>query len=76
VWGYAVYDRPYRRQLKDDVPYNVALIELDAGPNMIASVADAAPEDLRVGARVTAVFDDLTPEATLVRFAPTEEQKA
>ena len=74
VWGFAVYDRPYRREFKEDLPYNVALIELDAGPNMIASVAGVAPEDLEVGARVTAVFDDLTPEATLVRFAPAVEE--
>ena len=75
VWGYAVYERPYRREFAEDIPYNVALIELDAGPNMIASVAGVAPDDLQVGARVEAVYDDITPDATLVRFAPVQEEQ-
>ena len=68
IWSFVVYDRPYRREFKDDIPYNVAMIELDAGPRMIASIANASPEEIEIGARVEAVYDDITDDVTLVRF--------
>jgi uncharacterized OB-fold protein len=38
-----------------DVPYNVALVELDGGPLVIAGVEGVAVEELAIGRRVRAV---------------------
>ena len=69
IWSYAVYDHAYRSSFANDIPYNVAVVDLDAGPTMISNIVDAAPEDLRIGDCVTVVFDDITADVTLVKFA-------
>ncbi|MES1246618.1 MAG: OB-fold domain-containing protein [Actinomycetota bacterium] len=58
VWSFGVYDRAFDPAFEDKVPYVVALVELDAGPRLIGNVVGVAPEDVIVGMRVAAVFDD------------------
>ncbi len=50
-------------------PYVLAYVELDEGPRLLTNIVDARPEDLRVGARVEALFHDTGEGAALVRFA-------
>jgi len=58
----------------DEVPYNVALVQLDAGPRLITNIVGVRPEELRIGMRVVAAFEDVTPDVTLVRFRPAQER--
>ena len=37
---------------------------------MISNVVDCAPADVRIDMPLEAVFDDVTPEVTLVKFRP------
>jgi uncharacterized OB-fold protein len=55
---------------ESDVPYVIAIVALEEGPHMTSNVVGIAPEQLRVGMPLTAVFDDVTETATLVRFRP------
>lgn len=71
IWSFAVYDRAYRKEFEADLPYNVALVELDAGPRMISNIIGIEPEALRIGDAVAVAFDDVTPEVTLVKFMTT-----
>lgn len=68
VWSYAVYEHCFHPAFAAEIPYVVALVELDAGPRMIAGLS-VAPEDARVGERVRAAFEDVG-DVTLVRFEP------
>jgi uncharacterized OB-fold protein len=56
-----------------DVPYVVAHIVID-GTNdrvvMISNVIGCSWPEVRVGMRVRAVFEDVTPEVTLPKFRP------
>ena len=54
---------------KDAGPYLLAYVQLDEGPRLMTNLVgfDGDPE---VGAAVTAVFDTVTDEAALLRFAP------
>lgn len=71
VWSFGVYERAFSKAFEDDVPYVVALIQLDAGPQMISNVVDIDPADVTVGMRVTAVFEPFADgEAALVKFRP------
>jgi hypothetical protein len=54
----------------DDVPYVLAIIELDEGWRMTSNVINIDPKDVTVGMRVEVVFDDVTPEFTLPKFQP------
>lgn len=68
VWSFLVYHRAFDPGFKDKVPYNVAMVRLDAGPMFITNVVGG--NDLRVGDRVTAAFEAESEEVTLVRFRP------
>ena len=66
IWSFAVYHRAFHPSLEGKLPYNVAYIRLDAGPMFISNVIGT--NDLTIGQRVKAHYDDVTPEVTLVKF--------
>jgi uncharacterized OB-fold protein len=68
VFAYTVFDRPYLRSFEPDVPYHVALVQLEEGPLIYGNVLDAALEEVAVGCKVEVVFDDVTGTITLPRF--------
>lgn len=70
IYSYTVARRPTAPQWAADVPYVIAIVELDEGPHMIANVVDCDPDTVRIGMAVEAVYQDVTPEVTLVQFRP------
>jgi uncharacterized OB-fold protein len=70
IWSFGVYERAFDPAFADAVPYVVALVELDAGPRLIANVVDVAPERVAVGMRVSAAFEPLSEDVGLVVFGP------
>lgn len=51
-------------------PYIYCMVELDEGPRMMSNVVECPYEAVEVGMRVEAIFDEVTPEITLVKFRP------
>lgn len=70
VYSFTVIEQPVDREFLGDIPYIYAIIQLDEGPRMISNVVECAIEDVRVDMPVTAVFDDVTSDVTLVKFRP------
>jgi uncharacterized OB-fold protein len=68
-----VVQRPPSPPFSEDVPYVVAIIDLDEGPRMMSNVIDTAPEEVRVGMPVEVVFEDITEEITLPKFRPVRQ---
>lgn len=68
VFSFVVFHRVYHPGFSDDVPYTVALIELDEGPRMLANLRGIAPGDVKCGLRVHAVFEDVTDDTTIPQF--------
>ncbi len=67
VWSYATYHRALHRAFAADVPYSIAVVDVDGGPRITARVAD--PDDrLRVGAPVVVSFERITDEITIPRW--------
>jgi uncharacterized OB-fold protein len=60
--------RPISPAFTEDVPYNVAIVELDEGPRLMTSIVGCDPEALKVGTPVEIVYDDINDEITLPRF--------
>jgi uncharacterized OB-fold protein len=50
------------------LPYAVALVELDEGPQMLALLADAAPGEARVDATVEVVFQSVDEDLVIPRM--------
>ena len=68
VSSFVVFHRAYHKSFEGDLPYAVALIELDEGPRLISSGVGTPPDQLRCDMPVTVVFDDVTPDCTLPKF--------
>jgi uncharacterized protein len=51
-----------------DVPYNVTVVRLDEGVQVLATVADVSLGDLHVGMRVSAAFRDVAEGFTMLEF--------
>ena len=69
--SWAEFHRAYWPGFAQDLPYNVAVVALDEGPQIISNLTRelvGGPVVLRQGLRLRAVFDDVTPEVSLVRF--------
>jgi uncharacterized OB-fold protein len=71
VYSWIVVTHPVPKEVyAADVPYVVALIELDEGVRIASNIVGCAPADVRGDMRVEVRFDDLAPGVTLPRFTP------
>jgi len=50
----------------------MCLIDLDDGARMYGQVTDCRPEDIKIGMRVQACFEDISDEASIPRFRPVQ----
>ncbi|MCC7273772.1 MAG: OB-fold domain-containing protein [Alphaproteobacteria bacterium] len=53
-----------------DVPYVVALVDLEEGVRMATNIVGCAPEEVTAGMPVEVAFEDVTAEISLPRFRP------
>lgn len=67
VFSFVVFHQVYHPAYKDDVPYNVAMIQLEEGPRMISNIVDVSGQ-VEAGTPVEAVFDHVTEEVSIPRF--------
>ncbi|MFD1840569.1 Zn-ribbon domain-containing OB-fold protein [Paracidovorax cattleyae] len=68
VFSYIVFHQVYNKAFAQDVPYNVALVQLEEGPRMYSNVVGVPNDAVKVGDRLEVVFDPVTPEVTIPRF--------
>lgn len=73
VWSWVVFHHVYFQSFAEDIPYVVALVELEEGPRMISTIVDCPPEEIRCDMPVEVVFEDVTPEFTIPKFRPIRE---
>ena len=71
VFSYIVFRVPYLESYKDDIPYTVAIIQLEEGPRMESNLIVPDGEDIRIDMPVKVFFDDVTDEVSLPKFKPT-----
>lgn len=70
VYAFTVIHRAPTPAYQAEVPYVIAHVTIDEGPRMIATVVDCEPDDVHIGMPVRLVYDHVTPEVSLYRFAP------
>jgi uncharacterized OB-fold protein len=72
VYSYIVNHHAVVPGFQDEAPYVVALVELDEqkGLRLTTNMVGCKPEEVKVGMPVEAVFEDVTPEVTLIKFKP------
>ena len=74
-WVYAssISYQPAHPAFANDVPYVLAIIELDEGVRMHSNVVGIDPKEVEIGMRVEVVWDEVTPEFSLPKFRPIQK---
>ena len=70
VFSFVVYHRLYHKGWADELPYVVAVIELEEGPRILSTVTEIPALDVVCDMPVKVVFDDVAPDVTIPKFAP------
>ena len=80
IHSYTTVYQPASPMFHDNMPMAQVLIELDEGVRMVGNMADVTSEDyredpalLKGSQRVEAVFEDVTPEWTLIKCRRVDE---
>jgi len=68
IYSYTIVHRPPRPAF--EVPYVVAIVELEEGWHMLTNVIGCKPGDIRVGMPVCVAFRRMSEEITLPMFEP------
>jgi uncharacterized OB-fold protein len=71
VFSFIIYRLAYHPAYQNDIPYVVAIIQLDEGPRMESNVTDCEVEDVKIDMPVEVYFDDVTDTISLPKFKPT-----
>ena len=70
VYSFTVTYQNQAPGFREELPYVLAIVELDEGVRIMTNVVGCAPDAIRIGMRVEVVFDDVTAEITLPKFRP------
>jgi len=70
IYSFIVVHRPQHPAFFGDVPYNVAIVELEEGIRLHSNIVECANEELRLGMKVEVVFTKIDDEVTLPKFRP------
>jgi uncharacterized OB-fold protein len=70
VWSYTVVHRAPTAELAGEVPYTLAVGELEEGPLVLARLCDVAPAEVAVGLPLTVAFHRASDGAARYHFVP------
>jgi len=70
VFSYNIMHQVYHPGFADEVPYAVVVIKLKEGAKMNSNLVGVEPHDIKIGMPVRVVFEDISEEVTLPKFAP------
>jgi len=68
VFSYVVFYQLYNKAFEKDIPYNVAMIQLEEGPRMYSNVVGVDNDAVKVGDKLEVTFDQVTSEIAIPRF--------
>jgi len=70
IFSYNVMHQIYHPGFAAEVPYAVVVVKLAEGVKLTSRLVGVPPHQVRIGTPVRVVFEDITPEVTLPKFAP------
>jgi uncharacterized protein len=70
VLSYTIIYRPVTQAFAGNVPYVVAMVTLDEGPQMMTNIVGCEPEKVHIGMPVQVTFEDWTEEISVPKFKP------
>jgi uncharacterized protein len=73
IHTFIVVHRPQHPAFFEDVPYNVAIVELDEGPRIHTRIVGTSNEELAIGLRVEVAFEKKDDDVTFPYFRKATE---
>jgi uncharacterized OB-fold protein len=70
VFTFAVYHQAHHPAFKDELPYVVAIIELEEGVRFLSNIVECSPEEVRCEMPVEVVWENVTEAFSLPKFKP------
>lgn len=70
VWSWIVMHQRYFREFEADLPYNIALIELEEGPRMMSRIAGIANNEIVCDMPVKVAFEEANDQQSVPYFVP------
>jgi uncharacterized protein len=70
ILSFTVVRRPVSPAFADEVPYVVALVTLEEGPQMMTNIVGCAPEEVAIGMAVEVTFEDWSDTISIPKFRP------
>ena len=55
---------------RDELPYVLAYVTLDEGPQMLTNVVGCKPDEVQIGMAVEVTFEDVNEDIAIPRFKP------
>ncbi len=70
IFSYTVVHRAPDPAFRGEIPYVIAVVELEEGPKLMTNITGVAPAAIKVGMPVRAVFDEVAPGIGVPKFEP------
>lgn len=70
VFAHTITMSGVEEKFVEDLPYVLAMVDLEEGIRMMTRIVECKPEEVRIGMDVEVVFEDVTDEITLPFFRP------
>ena len=68
LYSFALMHQVYDPAFADEVPYNIAVVELDEGVRMTTNVVGCANEELWIGMPLEVTFEQVSDEVAIPKF--------
>ncbi len=73
VFTFVVYHVAFHPGFKGDIPYVVAVVELEEGPFILSNIVGCRPDEVFCEMKVKAIFEDVKEDITLPKFIPEKD---
>jgi uncharacterized OB-fold protein len=75
LYSFAIMHIVYDPSFADDVPYNLAVVELDEGVRITSQIVGCGNDELEIGMPLRVTFERLSEEVAVPKFLPRERKK-
>jgi uncharacterized OB-fold protein len=73
VFSYSVTTAGVEERFADDLPFVLALVDLEEGVRMMTNIVNCKLEEVKIGMDVKVVFEDVTDDITLPKWKPAKQ---
>ncbi len=72
IVSWVVFHKLYIPSFAEDIPYNVAFVELKEGPRIISNIVGINNSDIHIGLDVKVVFEEVSMDIRVPKFKPAQ----